>query len=156
MEEYIKSTLSKYDVSYISINNNNDLNLVYNIFKSGSIVYDADLSDTYSFYLGLYFHHVKKDYELMKKYYTMALEKGNLNAMKNLGDYYYRNDNCELMKKYYLMAIDKGDTDAMNKLGYYYNTKEDYELMKKYYHPKKAGGVFLGGVWQLKKEIRMQ
>ena len=39
-------------------------------------------------YLGLYYRHIKKDYELMKKYYLMAIELSNSDAMNNLGMYY--------------------------------------------------------------------
>ena len=51
----------------------------------------------------------------MKKYYLIAIEKGNTSAMTNLG-FYYKNKvyNYDLMKKYYLMASEKGNKSAMN------------------------------------------
>ena len=53
----------------------------------------------------------------MKKYYLMAIEKGNSNAMNNLAFYYEDiENNYDEMKKYYLMAIEKGNYDAMNNL----------------------------------------
>ena len=71
----------------------------------------------------------------MKKYYLMAIEKGCLDAMFNLGYYYDKIEhNYELMKEYYSMAIEKGHTKSMFNLGYYYQTKHyNYDLMKKYY-----------------------
>ncbi len=36
------------------------------------------------------FYELKKDYELMEKYYLMAIELNNFNAMDNLGTYYYK------------------------------------------------------------------
>ena len=65
----------------------------------------------------------------------MAIEKGHLDAMYNLGDYYENIVyNYDLMKKYYLMAIEKGNLDAMHRLGLYYETNHyNYNLMKKYY-----------------------
>jgi len=71
----------------------------------------------------------------MKKYYTMAIEKGNIIAMNNLGLYYKDiEQNYDEMKKYYLMAIEKGENIAMSNLGHYYQTiEENYDEMKKYY-----------------------
>jgi tetratricopeptide (TPR) repeat protein len=76
-----------------------------------------------------------KNYELMKKYYLMAIDKGNLKAMFNLGLYYhFIEKDYEMMKKYYLMATERGDSDAMcNLANYYYSIEKDYKLMKKYY-----------------------
>jgi TPR repeat protein len=56
----------------------------------------------------------------MKKYYGMVIDKGNSDAMNNLG-YYYDDveKNYDEAKKYYLMAIDKGNSVTMNNLGYY-------------------------------------
>jgi hypothetical protein len=85
--------------------------------------------------IGIYYHFMGHDSELMKKYYLMAIELGYDNAMYNLGRrYHFVEKNYELMKKYYLMAIDLGQKSAMNDLGYYYHfTEKNYDLMKKYY-----------------------
>ena len=71
----------------------------------------------------------------MKKYYLMAIDKDNIDAMSLLGYYYETIEkDYKQMKKYYLMAIDKEDTYAMGALGNYYQTIEkDYNRMKKYY-----------------------
>jgi TPR repeat protein len=37
--------------------------------------------------LGYYYQFIEKDYELMKKYYLIAIDKGHSNAMNNLGYY---------------------------------------------------------------------
>jgi TPR repeat protein len=78
--------------------------------------------DKYWRYIGLYYgKKIEKDYDLMKKYYLMAIDKGNDDAMYNLGHYYqFKEKNYDLMKKYYLMAIDKENSYAMNNLGHYY------------------------------------
>jgi hypothetical protein len=85
-------------------------------------------------YYGVYYK-IKKNYEQMKKYYLIAIEKGNSDAMYNLGFYYQETKkDYKKMKKYYLMAIEKGHCKAMNSLGFYYQDKKnDYEQMKKYY-----------------------
>lgn len=60
---------------------------------------------------------LKKKYELAKKYFLIAIEKGHCIAMNILGDYYYNMvKNYELVKKYYLMAIDNGYTGTTNNL----------------------------------------
>lgn len=79
----------------------------------------------------------EKNYDLMKKYYLMAIEKGCGKAMLNLGTHYrYVETNFDLMKKYYLMALEKDQTDAIFYLRSYYRYVEindylfsQYELM---------------------------
>ena len=71
----------------------------------------------------------------MKKYYLMAIEKGNSVAMNNLAIYYKEIEkDYDNMKKYYLMAIDKDNSNAMYNLGdYYEEIEKNYDNMKKYY-----------------------
>ena len=55
----------------------------------------------------------------MKQYYLMAVNKGNIDAMHNLGHHNENEEpNDELMKKYYLMAIDKDNDTAKHNLEY--------------------------------------
>jgi TPR repeat protein len=70
----------------------------------------------------------------MKKYYLMAVQKGNIDAMNNLAYYYYDIEkNYDEMKKYYMMAIDRGHINSMNDLGSYYKIIEkNYDMSKKY------------------------
>jgi len=85
--------------------------------------------------IGMYYFHFKRNYGLMRKYYSMAIEKNNVGAMYNFGSYYQNYEkNYDLMKKYYLMAIEKEDSKSMVNLGFYYQyTEINDELMKKYY-----------------------
>lgn len=67
------------------------------------------------------------------KYYRLAIERGSVNAMFNLGHYYYEcNDYIEMLK-YYLMAIEIGDIDTMYDLAIYYQSIKDFDNMRKYY-----------------------
>jgi len=75
----------------------------------------------------------KKKYDLMMKYYLMAIEKENELAMSNLGIYYHDEKKYDLMMKYYLMAVEKRNGNAMNNLGIYYYEENKYDLMIKYY-----------------------
>ena len=66
-----------------------------------------------------------ENYEDMKKYYQMAIEKANSDAMTHLGHYYqYTEINYKEMMKYYLMAIEKENSYAMTILGNYYEDTE--------------------------------
>ena len=85
--------------------------------------------------LGLYHYTFTKNYNEMKKYYLMAIEKGVISSMHNLANYYrFVEKNYDEMKKYYLMAIEKGFEHSMFELGIYYQyTEPNYSEMVKYY-----------------------
>lgn len=89
--------------------------------------------------IGDYYQFDKKNYGEAKRYYMMAVEKGNTDAMCKLARYYAVHElNDDEMKKYYKMAVEKGNVLAMYKLAGYYNHcereyNEDEEEMKKYY-----------------------
>ena len=88
----------------------------------------------YNLWVGNYHSCTTKNYDEMKKYYLMAIEDGNSDAMHNLGFHFENNKNYDEMKKYYLMAIENGNSSAMNNLGVYYKCVErNYDEMKKYY-----------------------
>ncbi|GAJ00711.1 unnamed protein product, partial [marine sediment metagenome] len=94
------------------------------------------LNHSYAMYnLAQHYQYIKKNYNLMKKYYLMAIELNHSDAMYNLALYYkYAEKNYYLMKKYYLMAIELNHSDAMNSLALYYKyAGKNYDLMKKYY-----------------------
>ena len=85
-------------------------------------------------HMGTYYRHIKKDYDNMKKYYLMAIEKNNDIAMYGLGCYYNEIKDYDNMKKYYLMAIEKNNIEALNALATYYkDVEKDYDNMKKYF-----------------------
>ena len=62
--------------------------------------------------LGHYYESIEKNYDEAKKYYMMAIEKGNKCALYNL-DYYYViiEKNYDKAKKLYIMAIKNNDID---------------------------------------------
>lgn len=45
---------------------------------------------TSMFNLGSFYENVEKDYELMKKYYLLAVERGDTDAICALANYFYR------------------------------------------------------------------
>ena len=73
-------------------------------------------------------------YNLAKKYYLMAIEKGNTTALYRLANYYGSIElNYNLMLKYYILAIEKGHFISFIQLGSHYQNWGNYILMKKYY-----------------------
>jgi len=125
----IKNFLTQHDMIYVDIDTEsikkiNDL-LVNNI-------YNEPLTSMEMLYYGLYYK-INKDYVKMKKYYLMAIEKGNDIAMYNLAKYYEKTKNNVEMEKYYLMAIEKGNDIVMYKFAIYHYDNKNYIDMEKYY-----------------------
>jgi TPR repeat protein len=67
------------------------------------------------------------------KYYLLAIERGSMNAMFNLGHYYYECNDYENMFNYYYMSVALGDIDTMFELAIYYQKIKDFDNMRKYY-----------------------
>jgi len=80
-------------------------------------------------------HHKMHHTDEAEKYYRMAMEKGDVDAMNNLAVLYETEkkdiDNAD---KYYRMASEKGDVDAMLNLALLYHMeKHDIDKAEKYY-----------------------
>ena len=89
--------------------------------------------------LATYYKSIR-NYDKFKKYLEIASNKGDLKAMKILGNYYrsmlkkYRTITIEnKMEKYYVMAYDKGDTSSMLCLIDYYRKRIDTANVIKYH-----------------------
>lgn len=134
MEDYIKNQIEKIGGVYVKINNDNNMETIYNLLKN-DIVDDKATDSIVLCYYGVYYQYVKQDYDKMKKYYIMAIKNGNIIAMNNLGVYYCEVEKSyEKMKKYYLMAINNGYSIAMSNMGFHYEHFEiNYDKMKEYY-----------------------
>ncbi len=90
--------------------------------------------DKSMFRLGEYYR-AKGDNSIMKKYYNMAAELNNVDALYSLARHYelYEQD-YKKMKAYYQKAIILGHIMSMHNLAYYYESVEhDYIQMKKNY-----------------------
>uniref|UniRef100_A0A6C0H6C5 RING-type domain-containing protein n=1 Tax=viral metagenome TaxID=1070528 RepID=A0A6C0H6C5_9ZZZZ len=133
MFENIEEIEKKYGLKIDK--NKYDEKIILLIFNSSELKEeDYDLNDSNVLnIIGIYYRHVKKDNENAKKYYLIAIEKENEDAMYNIGYLYDKEKDYENAKKYYLMAIVKGNTSALNNLGNLYYDKKDYENAKKYY-----------------------
>jgi TPR repeat protein len=129
----------RYTKIKILLQNTNNL---YNLYKY-NVPSEATTSSLQHYY-GIYYKE-KKDYEQMKKYYLMAIDKGSASAMFNLGYYYEKQKDYDLMKKYYMGTKGQNDTYplARVRLGEYYeNIEKDYEKMEIYYLEAAGQGNF--------------
>ena len=121
--------MEKFPNNYFEIGNIYEL--YYNNYDKMEEYYKLGDSKAYN-KLGSYYEYIS-NYNLMKKFYKMAIDLGNSDAMSSLGYYYQINNNIELMKEYYNMAIELGSTRPLTYMAYYYMLKKNYGLMKKYY-----------------------
>jgi len=80
-----------------------------------------------------YIHSEAKNYEQAEKYYLLAIKKGNVNAIFNVGLLYDNQGKYELAEKYYLLAIEKDYVNAIFNLGLLYDDQGENELAEKYY-----------------------
>lgn len=97
---------------------------------------NADNTDHVSmFKLGCYYSDMDRDYSLAKQYFSQAIELGNIDAIKAMGNHYtIREINYPKAKEYFLMGTELGDCDSMCSLGRHYKNFEIDDIqMKKYY-----------------------
>jgi TPR repeat protein len=133
MEEQIINFInSKYQI-YLNINNEDSIKKIYDLLINTKIFEPINAIENH--YLGWYYCIINKNYDLVPKYYLMAIDLGNTISMVNLGNYYLKIDkNNDLAKKYYFMAINNGDAYGCHHLAHYYQfTEKNYDLMKEYY-----------------------
>ena len=132
-ESIIIDILKTHEMSYIIIDNHDSLVKIYNLFNH-NIIFDP-ITRCELLYLGTYHNTITKNYSEMKKYYKMAIDKGDDNAMNRLGCYYSGIlQNHDKKEKYLLMAIEKENILAMYNLSEYHRTiTKNYIEMEKYY-----------------------
>ena len=90
MEQYIIDFCKKNNIEYVKIDNEHSLNIIYDLFKNSIKIIDID-NDIICLYYGVYYEHIEKNYDEMKKYYLMAIEKGHDGVKTNLLKYYKNN-----------------------------------------------------------------
>ena len=93
MEQFIIEYLKNVGYIYVKIENEYNLTIIYDLFKNNII--NEDINDPIiCLYYGIYFG-LMKNYDLMKKYYFMAIDNNNKNVIHNLTEYYnkYTNNN---------------------------------------------------------------
>ena len=85
--------------------------------------------------IAILYHTEIKDYKKAEKYYLMAVDKGNIDAMNFLAILYKAEfKDYKKAEKYFLIAVDKGNVTAINNLAILYHTEiKDYLKAEKYY-----------------------
>jgi TPR repeat protein len=89
-KKYSLSNVNKY--KYLE----NDILNLYN-----NKIFDENVTDSNMILMiGTYYQTIENDYNLMKKYYLMAIKLNNSTSMYNLGNYYHNiKKDYNLMKK---------------------------------------------------------
>ena len=125
------SILNRYNLTYLPIDDSKSLDKIVRLFDE-QLEFEATADIEY-FYKGVYHKYITKNYHEMKKYYKIAIDLGNVNAMFNLGVYYQYIKNYNEMEKYYKMAIGLGHSHAYANLVFYYKEQGyDMKLLKFY------------------------
>jgi len=128
MEKLFITELNKYNLKYIKIKNETSLTKIYNLFKSN--IFEESSTDIEYFYYGVYYDEIEKNYDLMKKYYLMAIELNNSPAMYNLADYYKKiGKNDQTFVELYKYEDKKYFIKLFN-----YKFKDNINLDQKYYY----------------------
>ena len=124
----------KYNISF-SENENYFKEIILEIYNNNIDVSNYDMDNSLILNLiGQYYNIVNINYDKMKKYYLMAIERGNNKSMYNLATYYKNIEkNNDEMLKYYLMAVENNYELSLLCLGTYYWGIENYDEMIKYY-----------------------
>ena len=81
---------------------------------------------------GFLFRQIQKQTKA-EKYYLLAIEKGNINALYNLASLYQNQGKEKEAEKYYLLAIEEGDINALNNLAVLYKNQGKEKEAEKYY-----------------------
>ena len=126
LKELSKSDLKLLDEakSYVT---NNDFNKC--LAKLNQIKDKESISSIYA----LVYHLGLKEYDKAEKYYLKAIEKGNVDALFNIGNLYSDQKEYDKAEKYYLKAIEKGNVDALFNIGNLYSDQKEYDKAEKYY-----------------------
>jgi len=73
------------------------------------------------------------DFSKAKKYYLLAIEKGDIVATYNLALMYQNNEQLDIAEEYYLQAIDKGVNESYTNLAVLLKNQGKHDEAEKYY-----------------------
>lgn len=90
--------------------------------------------------IATYYWRVEDDRANTVKYFLMAINLGDTQAMIDLALYYQDILNYKRTIKYFLMAVKQGNTEAMLQLGNYYHYSGDYDNAVVYYEMAMRNG----------------
>jgi tetratricopeptide (TPR) repeat protein len=77
-------------------------------------------NDGVKFFIQGYLFHSEGNVKKAETYYLQAIEKGDIDALNNLGNIYHIEGKIKEAEKYYLLSIEKGYIDALYNLANLY------------------------------------
>lgn len=108
------------------------IEIIYNLYECDTLPNETiPLPVECYFFIGLYYK--SRDIEKMKKYLLLAIENGDVVAMRLMALHYKSQTEYDLMEKYFGMAIEKGDIQSMMKMAVIEENKEHYQRSIMYY-----------------------
>ena len=88
---------------------------------------------TFAFYYVIrHYDFFKQDHVIVNIYYSMAIERGYIDAIYKLGYFYETKDGVKA-EKYYLEAVKYGNSKAMYRLAHFYYKIKNLSRAEKYY-----------------------
>lgn len=145
MESEIINFLNKKGYVYVPIKNKTDLDIIYAFFKKTKfqkkqsaksfIKQSIDSTNSHSDIVYLYFgifSELSFNIENAIKFYLLAINLQNADAMVNLGKIYQKQKNFSEMLKYYTLADNLNHDGASVALCDYYGSFGDVKFVKKY------------------------
>lgn len=101
------------------------INIVYDLYKYGSLGEIYKIPVECYLYLGLYYENNNNDKEMIK-FFLLAIENKNVLAMKLFAKIYRRRGEHEFALIYYEMASEHGDRASTFRTINYYQTNKNY------------------------------
>ena len=128
----IRQVLEEHNSAYIDIDNQLSLHKIHTLICE-HIVKDDPINSLECLYFGWYYSHIEKNYNLMKKYYEIAIQHGDSKAMYNMGIYYHNVDkDYDKMKRCYIAVIKNRNIlarqYAIQNLSWYYEHEGKNDL----------------------------
>lgn len=132
MEENIKKITEFHHKEFIPMDDPTTIEKIYNLLNYGIQFKPESYSEFH--YTDMYKESIS--YTLTISKFIREIEKGNVEAIIELVDYYKNNHNASkkaLIHKYYKMASDRESIHAMIKLAQSHESNAEYSETKKYY-----------------------
>lgn len=120
-EKLIIHYLESQNYDYIKIKDETELDIIYNLYINDVFpTVDLKLLKPHMLRrIGVYYK-INEDYENMKKFYLLGIEKGDIDSNFNIGVYYFSIENYSDAIKYLEVSFKNNDMDAALILGCIY------------------------------------
>ncbi len=116
----IKRIIEQFDITYIPIEDEPTLVAIFYLLFCSIAEPDEKVTGIKAYYYGVYYH-MKRNEELMHKYYKKALEYGYEDALAYIGYFYDGIKKYKKMKKWYSKGIKIKNARCMFNLASHYH-----------------------------------